>query len=201
MNEANRSFSLTQKVKQNPAVGLLAILSFFGWLLVVFNVNFTIQYLSFQPNFGLGFFRWISPIFLHFSLIHFAFNCLWLGILGEKIENFAGSSHLLLVVLISGAASNFIQYLWSGSIYFGGMSGVVYALLGYLWVASKIVKSDLIALPPGIFGFMIGWLIFCMTPIIPFIFGSGIANAAHLGGLIIGIFLGLLFSLLKVRES
>ena len=63
MNEANRSFALTQKVKQNPAVGLLAILSFFGWLLVVFNVNFTIQYLSFQPNFGLGFFRWISPIF------------------------------------------------------------------------------------------------------------------------------------------
>lgn len=201
MNEANRSFSLTQKVKQNPAVGLLAILSFFGWLLVVFNVNFTIQYLSFQPNFGLGFFRWISPIFLHFSFIHFAFNCLWLGILGEKIENFSGSSHLLLVVTISGAASNFIQYLWGGSIYFGGMSGVVYALLGYLWVASKIITSDLIALPPGIFGFMIGWLIFCMTPIIPFIFGSGIANAAHLGGLIIGIFLGLLFSLLKVRES
>lgn len=201
MNEANRSFSLTQKVKQNPAVGLLAILSFFGWLLVVFNVNFTIQYLSFQPNFGLGFFRWISPIFLHFSFIHFAFNCLWLGILGEKIENFSGSSHLLLVVIISGAASNFIQYLWGGSIYFGGMSGVVYALLGYLWVASKIITSDLIALPPGIFGFMIGWLIFCMTPIIPFIFGSGIANAAHLGGLIIGIFLGLLFSLLKVRES
>jgi GlpG protein len=124
-----------------------------------------------------------------------------LGILGEKIENFSGSSHLLLVVIISGAASNFIQYLWSGSIYFGGMSGVVYALLGYLWVASKIIKSDLIALPPGIFGFMIGWLIFCMTPIIPFIFGSGIANAAHLGGLIIGIFLGLLFSLLKVRDS
>lgn len=201
MNEANRSFSLTQKVKQNPAVGLLAILSFFGWLLVVFNVNFTIQYLSFQPNFGLGFFRWISPIFLHFSFIHFAFNCLWLGILGEKIENFSGSSHLLLVVIISGAASNFIQYLWGGSIYFGGMSGVVYALLGYLWVASKIITSDLIALPPGIFGFMIGWLIFCMTPIIPFIFGTGIANAAHLGGLIIGIFLGLLFSLLKVRES
>ena len=144
MNEANRSFSLTQKVKQNPAVGLLAILSFFGWLLVVFNVNFTIQYLSFQPNFGLGFFRWISPIFLHFSLIHFAFNCLWLGILGEKIENFAGSFHLLLVVIISGAASNFIQYLWSGSIYFGGMSGVVYALLGYLWVASKIIPLPVV---------------------------------------------------------
>ena len=50
MNEANRSFSLTQKVKQNPAVGLLAILSFFGWLLVVFNINFTIWALIMAVN-------------------------------------------------------------------------------------------------------------------------------------------------------
>ena len=38
-----------------------------------------------------------------------------------------------------------------------------------------------------------------MTPIIPFVFGSGIANAAHLGGLLSGMILGFIFSFSKVK--
>ena len=79
------------------------------------------------------------------------------------------------------------------------MSGVVYALLGYLWAAARFTNNQKLKLPAGIFGFMIGWLFLCMTPIIPFVFGSGIANAAHLGGLLSGMILGFIFSFLKVK--
>jgi len=51
---------------------------------------------------------------------------------------------------------------------FGGMSGVVYALLGYLWVANSIAPHPLMTLPKGIVTFMIGWLVLCMTPVVTF---------------------------------
>ena len=34
--------------------------------------------------------RLISPIFMHFSIAHLAFNCLWIYVLGEKIEMIDG---------------------------------------------------------------------------------------------------------------
>ena len=119
--------------------------------------------------------------------------------MGEKIETHLGSIHLLLVVIVTAIISNYSQFYWSGSSNFGGMSGVVYALLGYLWAAARFTNNQKLKLPAGIFGFMIGWLFLCMTPIIPFVFGSGIANAAHLGGLLSGMILGFIFSFLTVK--
>ena len=86
-----------------------------------------------------------------------------------------------------------VQFVWSGSPYFGGMSGVVYALLGYIWIKDKVVPDPQLTLPPGIIGFMLGWLVVCMTGILDLLLGVGVANGAHLGGLIIGMLLGLLF--------
>jgi len=44
---------------------------------------------------------------------------------------------------------------------------------------------------------MIGWLFLCMTPVVTFLLGVGIANAAHLGGLLVGMLLGLVFGLVE----
>ena len=197
MSSSDGLILLRQRIKQSPTVSLLIILSFLGWLLVSIDFIFAVSLLSFQPGFGMGSLRYISPIFLHLGLIHLAFNCLWLALLGEKIETHLGSIHLLLVVTVASIISNYSQFYWSGSSNFGGMSGVVYALLGYLWVVARFTNDQRLKLPAGIFGFMIGWLFLCMTPIIPFVFGSGIANAAHLGGLLSGMILGFIFSFLK----
>ena len=86
-------------------------------------------------------------MFLHFGLMHLAFNCIWLAMLGSKIEQQQGSIHLLLLVVACGVVSNMVQFNWSGSMYFGGMSGVIYALLGYLWVRHKLRPASHEPLP------------------------------------------------------
>ncbi|MFA5677552.1 MAG: rhomboid family intramembrane serine protease [Pseudomonas sp.] len=142
--------------------------------------------------------RLITPIFIHFGIFHIAFNGLWLWEFGRRIEAFGGGLHLAMLVLISGLVSNFGQYYWSGPSLFGGMSGVLYALLGYLWIRNRIAPHPALALPPGIIGFMIAWLLICMTGIIDLFFQGSVANAAHASGLISGMVLGFVFGVLKL---
>ena len=131
------------------------------------------------------FWRWVTPVFLHFGWLHLIFNGLWLWEFGALIERRCGSLRLCLLVLVCGAASNWAQYLWSGPSLFGGMSGVVYALLAYCWVVERVIPGSGLALPRGIAVLLLAWLVLCMTGIFDF-FGIAIANAAHLAGLLSG---------------
>ena len=143
--------------------------------------------------------RLITPIFLHFGIFHIAFNGLWLWEFGRRIEVHVGGAHLLILVLVAGLVSNYSQYLWSGPSLFGGMSGVLYALLGYLWIRNRVAPQPGLALPPGIVGFMLAWLLICMTGVIDLLFQGSVANAAHASGLIAGMALGLVFGLANRR--
>ncbi|HIG66505.1 MAG TPA: rhomboid family intramembrane serine protease [Porticoccaceae bacterium] len=183
--------------RQYPAVTSLVALSALGGMLVSVDYSAATQNLSFSGITDNQYWRLITPIFLHFGMLHFVFNSLWLSMLGSRIEQSMGSLHLIVVVLVSGLVSNIAQYSWSGTVNFGGMSGVVYALLGYIWIKNTLVPQRLLSLPKGIVGFMVGWLFLCMTPVVTFFIGVGIANAAHLGGLFVGLLLGLAFGLLQ----
>ena len=142
--------------------------------------------LRFVAN-GGQYWRLLTPIFLHFGWLHIAFNCLWMWQLGGKLEQQFGSLMLGLLVVVIGIGSNVCQFLWSGSVPFGGMSGVIYGLLGYCIVAQRLFPGFAIALPPPIIWFMLGWLLFGMlAPTQVLGFGS-VANGAHLGGFIFGI--------------
>src|SRR5690606_35190828 len=66
--------------------------------------------------------RLVTPIFLHFSLIHILFNMMWLYTLGGMIEYVRGSRKLLLQILLYAVAGNVLQLWWSGNPAFGGMS-------------------------------------------------------------------------------
>ena len=128
--------------------------------------------------------RFISPMLLHFSLMHLVFNVFWWWYLGGRIERSLGSSWLLAVLLFSGITANVAQYIVSGP-NFGGLSGIVYGLLGFCWIYSFGRRTPL-WLPPGLIVFMIGWLIIGYTDVL----WVNIANEAHLAGLLSGCLAG-----------
>ncbi len=133
--------------------------------------------------------RLISPAFLHFGWMHLIFNMLWLWYFGRQIEALQGSLRLLVIVVISALISNLAQYA-TGTVLFGGMSGVDYALLGYVWLMARRAPGRGFFVPQMLVVFMLGWMVFTMTDFAdPLGFGN-VANEAHLGGLLVGLVLG-----------
>jgi len=128
--------------------------------------------------------RWLSHAVLHFSVMHIAFNILWWWQLGGDIEKKLGGLKLLQIFAISSALSGAGQY-WVEGANFGGLSGVVYALVGYLWVVSTKAPQMGLTIPRQIVGFMLIWLVLGYMQ--PFM---AIANTAHLAGLIAGVGIG-----------
>lgn len=129
--------------------------------------------------------RLVTPIFIHFGPVHLLFNMLWLYDLGGLIEMRRGGAYLLALVLISAITSNLGQYAISGPSLAGGMSGVVYALFGYVWMVGRYNPAGGMAVSRSTIQTMIFWLFFCMTGVI-----GPIANAAHVVGLLVGMLLG-----------
>ncbi|MBW8186136.1 rhomboid family intramembrane serine protease GlpG [Shewanella nanhaiensis] len=173
------------------AVFFICILVFAG-----FNLGFAnpiYEYLSFfgaVPGSGLSqFWRIFTPTLLHFSALHIIFNLLWWWYLGGKIENKLGVSPLFILLLVAGTVPNLVQY-YVGGPNFGGLSGVVYAVVGYTWIMG-VKRPELgIGLPPAYIGFMLLWLVFGFTDL----FGLSIANGAHVGGLVVGLLQGFIDS-------
>ncbi len=133
--------------------------------------------------------RLITPIFIHFGPLHILFNMLWLMDLGAMIEGRQGWWRLALLVLVIGAGSNLAQYYYDGP-NFGGMSGVVYGLFGYIWMRGKFDPGCGLYLHSHTVTMMLIWFVACFTPLLP-----NMANAAHAGGLIMGVAWGWLSSL------
>jgi GlpG protein len=135
--------------------------------------------------------RLFTPVLIHFGVMHILFNMMWLKDLGSMIEGRQGTGHLLVLVLILAAFSDFAQYCVNGP-RFGGMSGVVYGLLGYIWIRGKLDPGSGLHLERTTVVMMLVWFVLCFTPWL----GMGpIANGAHAAGLVLGMVLGYFTSL------
>ena len=143
--------------------------------------------------------RWVSPVFVHFLIgglpLHIVFNVMWWWELGGIVERFQTSQRLWLVFLIVSVASNTSQFFEGGN-QFGGLSGVVYGLLGYLWFYGRMRPEYPVQLKPALIGFMVFWLVLCFTGML-----GPVANAAHLSGLLVGSLLGIVFGKKDQREG
>ncbi|MFJ4371299.1 rhomboid family intramembrane serine protease [Pseudomonas japonica] len=144
--------------------------------------------------------RLLSPMLVHFGILHLAMNGLWYWELGRRIEWRQGALQLLGLTLVFGLVSNAAQYLFGGPSLFGGLSGVLYGLLGHIWLYQWLAPSPLYRMPRGVLVMMLVWLLLCLSGLVSLLGFGQIANAAHVGGLLVGCLSGLLGGALARRK-
>lgn len=126
--------------------------------------------------------RYFTHALMHFSVLHILFNLLWWWYLGGAVEKRLGSGKLIVITLISALLSGYVQHKFSGP-WFGGLSGVVYALMGYAWLRGERDPESGIYMQRGFITFALIWLIAGWFDL----FGMSIANGAHVTGLAVGL--------------
>lgn len=131
--------------------------------------------------------RLITPIFLHFGILHLAMNGVMMWFFGRLLEPLHGATVYISIIIVMAIISNTAQYLVTGPL-FGGLSGVIYGLLGFVWGLGKFSPYYPLRLDPKFTWFVLGWFVLCWSGLLEKI-GVDIANTAHTAGLISGIIL------------
>lgn len=183
-------------IKYSPITAILLALSISVALLSNLGSNFQLIHFLFISEYSQGLseilngqlWRLFTPIIIHFGILHIAFNMIWLYQLGSAIEQHHSIKRMAVLVFLISVTSNLAQFLWSGPM-FGGMSGVVYGLLGYVWIQGKFNPRAGIGLDQNIAIMMLVWFVICWLGLV-----GNIANMAHTIGLVAGVILGLFYS-------
>lgn len=136
----------------------------------------------YDPSLDVDVWRYFTHALMHFSVMHILFNLLWWWYLGGAVEKRLGSGKLIVITVISALLSGYVQHKFSGP-WFGGLSGVVYALMGYVWLRGERDPESGIYLQRGLITFALIWLIAGWFDL----FGMSIANGAHVTGLAVGL--------------
>jgi GlpG protein len=144
--------------------------------------------------------RLVTPMLIHFGFLHLAMNGMWYWELGRRIESRQGSVNLIGLTLLFSLVSNYAQFVFSGPTLFGGLSGVLYGLLGHCWIFQILSPNSAYRLPRGVLAMMLIWLLLCLSGLVSMIGFGEIANAAHVGGLLVGCLTGLLGGLYNRRK-
>jgi len=130
--------------------------------------------------------RTLTPMFLHFGELHLIFNMLWLWYFGRQLEAIHPRWLFVVLIILTSFVSNTTQYLSSNFNNFGGMSGVVYGLVGYTWLVHTLMPRSRLEIRGSMFAVFVAALV-----LMEILASSWIATAAHIGGLFSGLLLGL----------
>jgi rhomboid protease GluP len=132
--------------------------------------------------------RILTSTFVHFGIIHIAFNMWCLYFLGSLAERIMGRAAYLLLYLVSGCFASVASLLWNPVRVSAGASGAIFGVAGALlaFISMKKVSLSPAAMKQQLqsLAFFIGYNLF---------YGAGSAgtdNAAHTGGLLMGLLCG-----------
>jgi len=136
--------------------------------------------------------RLVTAVFVHIGIIHIASNMYVFWGLGMIAERLLGRWNFLAVYLLTGVAGNVLTLLVRPNIIGAGASGAIFGLAGLLISVLQFgrlsvprerlapLKREVVKL--AFYNLLIGAVV------------PGINNIAHLGGLIYGLLLGVVYA-------
>jgi rhomboid protease GluP len=150
------------------------------------------QALAFGADFGPltlngEWWRLVTCMFVHFGIVHIGLNmwCLWN--LGRAAEQLMGRASYLLAYFVSGIFSSIASVYWHPMGVSAGASGAIFGMAGVLvsYVYLKKTPSH-ITINSRMLGSLGTFIAYNLA------FGAlpGISNAAHIGGLVMGLVVG-----------
>lgn len=148
------------------------------------------QYLLFQPvyvsTFAFEPWRMLTSVFVHSTgfIFHVALNMYTLWIFGQLLESLLGRGRFLALYLISGLAGS-VGVIWLAPPLTAvvGASGAIFGLMGAFLVIQRRLGGNMTQL----------LVLVGINLVIGFIPGTNIAWQAHVGGLVGGALMGLIF--------
>ncbi len=142
--------------------------------------------------------RLLTAIFLHANLAHILLNMWALWNIGRLTERLFGRPALLFIYLASGFLASLTSIAWNPAVTTVGASGAIFGLFGAFLAFLFRQRQEI---PLSIVRRL--WLstaVFVVFSLIDGATNSGIDNAAHVGGLLSGIVLGLMLARPLSRE-
>lgn len=196
-----QSFSI-KRIQQEP---------FFTWLfLAMQTITFVLGYIL--PNdplknagvlygpsvvFLQEYWRFITPIFLHFGLMHFAVNSVVLYFMGKQIEQIYGHTRFFILYLGSGIMGNLMSFAFNQpGIISAGSSTSLFGLFGAFVVLGFHFRHQ-----PGIQAMVRQFGLFLILTFAFGAFDQSIDIWGHVGGLLGGILFGNSLALPKNKKN
>jgi membrane associated rhomboid family serine protease len=131
----------------------------------------------------------VTSLFAHASIIHIALNMFSLWVLGSQLEAMIGRGRYAALFLLSGIGGSVGVLLISPGTPVLGASGAIFGLLGAYFVIARHLGANATQLIVVIgINLALGFVI------------SGVAWQAHVGGLVFGGLIGLIFVRTRTRQ-
>jgi membrane associated rhomboid family serine protease len=125
--------------------------------------------------------RIVTSGFLHYSILHIAFNMFFLYVVGRLLEPAIGHLNFAVVYLVSLVAGSFGALLFEPDALTAGASGACFGVLGALLVVARYRGIPI--WQSGLGPTLLINIVFSLTV-------SGISIGGHIGGLIGGLICG-----------
>jgi membrane associated rhomboid family serine protease len=157
--------------------------------------------LGFRPVYlqtGQDLYTIFTSMFVHAGIYHIFANMLFLFLFGLPLEERIGKNKVLIIYLAAGVLGLLLQsaVMWGSYAIIIGASGAISGLVGALFILfprDKLTLPLFIIILPNVPVWAAALAFFASQ--LPFVLGmgaSGVAYAAHLGGFLAGMALGLL---------
>lgn len=187
----NRRENLKQYMKLYPVISVLLL------------INIVVHILSYVPSFGDDIFnygaganfliadgeywRLVTSMFLHAGFLHLLFNCFSLYVFAPEMERILGKARFLTLYFVAGLFGNVATYIFldyhTVSV---GASGAIFGVFGAYAALVYYTRKTMPALRQIILP------IIAISVIMTFL-QPNVNVAAHLGGMLTGFVLGLIY--------